>query len=98
METRMNPEDFTDRLKALVGHEVEVTTTVSTDEREIPPGVLEEVGQDYVLIDTKRAEEAGEVESAAQWFVRTSSIIVVLHPSDCSRCAIDAAVAPAPKS
>ncbi len=93
----MNPMDFTGRIKDLVGHEVELTTTAGTDERDIPSGVLEEVGLDYVVIDTRKAEEAGDVESAAQWFVRTASIIVALHPSDCARCAIEAAVAPSRK-
>jgi hypothetical protein len=93
----MESTDFTARLKNLVGHEIEVTTLVNTEERDIPSGVLEEVGPDYVMIDTKKAEEAGNVGSAAQWFVRTASIIVALHPSDCARCAIDAVVAPAAK-
>lgn len=88
----MQSADFTARLRDLIGHEVELTTSVSTEERDIPGGVLEEVGPDYVMIDTRKAEEAGNVGSAAQWFVRTASIIVALHPSDCARCAIDAVV------
>ena len=94
MTNNTNLTDFTERLKNLIGHEIELTTTAGTEDRDIPSGVLEEVGLDYVLIDTRRAEEAGDVESAAQWFVRTASIIVALHPSDCARCAIDAVVAP----
>ena len=90
----MESADFAARLKSLIGHEIEVTTTVNTEERDIPSGTLEEVGLDYVLIDTKKAEEAGNVGSAAQWFVRTDSIIVALHPSDCAHCAIDAVVTP----
>jgi hypothetical protein len=93
----MKSMGFAERLESLVGHEVEVTTTVNDEERDIPCGVLEEVGQDYVLIDTKKAEENGDVGSAAQWFIRTASIVVALHPSDCHRCAIDAALAQAPK-
>lgn len=84
-----------ERLKSLIGHEIEVTTVVNSEERDIPAGTLEEVGLDYILLDTRKAEEAGHVESAAQWFIRTESIIVAMHPSDCGRCAVDAAVGPA---
>ena len=97
MENITNLTSFTERLKSLVGHEIEVTTVVNHEERDIPCGTLEEVGPDYVLIDTKREEEVGNVESAAQWFVRTDSIIVAMHPSDCARCAVEAAVAPRPR-
>lgn len=86
--------DFNDRLKSLVGHEIELTTVVNHEERDIPCGTLDEVGPDFVLIDTRKEEEVGNVESAAQWFVRTDSIIVAMHPSDCGRCAVEAAVAP----
>jgi len=88
----MDSAVFIERLRSLVGHEVELTTMVASEERDIPYGILEEVGQDYVLIDTKKAEEAGNVGSAAQWLVRTDSIVVAMHPSDCARCAIEAAI------
>lgn len=93
----MNSSNFTERLRDLVGHEIELTTSVNSEERDIPAGTLEEVGLDYVLLDTRKAEEVGHVESAAQWFVRTDSIVVAMHPSDCGRCAVDAAVTPRPR-
>jgi hypothetical protein len=93
----MNSMNFTERLKSLVGHEIELTTSINSEDREIPAGILEEVGPDYVLVDTRKAEQDGYVESAAQWFVRTDSIVVAMHPSDCGRCAVEAALRPAAK-
>ena len=96
MEDSPNLTNFTERLKGLVGHEIELTTAINNEERDIPCGTLEEIGPDYLLIDTRKEEEVGNVESAAQWFVRTDSIIVAMHPSDCARCAIEDALAPPP--
>jgi len=80
-----------ERLKALIGHEVFITTQVKDDDREVPGGTLKEVGLDYLVIDTKASEEVGYVERAADWWVRLETVIALCHPYDCRKCVLDAA-------
>ncbi len=78
-----------DRLADLIGHEVFVTTSVGSDDADVPGGVLEEVGTDYALIKTEDEENGGFATSGAQWFVSLAEIIHVVHIADCKRCALD---------
>ncbi len=78
-----------DRLAALVGHEIFVTTSVGSDDADVPGGVLEEVGDDYALVKTEDEENGGFATAGAQWFVSLTEIIHVVHIADCKRCAVD---------
>ena len=78
-----------DRLAALEGHEIFVTTSVGSDDADVPGGVLEEVGDDYALVKTEDEENGGFATSGAQWFVNLAEIIHVVHIADCKRCAVD---------
>lgn len=80
-----------ERLKELIGHEIFVDTLMPGD-KDIPDGILKEVEYDYVVIDTTNAEKIGQVDTAADWFVRMDMIVSVGHPYDCSKCAVDAAI------
>lgn len=78
-----------DRLTTLVGHEIFVTTSVGSDDADVPGGVLEEIGDDYVLVKTEDEENGGFATSGAQWFVSLTEIIHVVHIADCKKCAVD---------
>jgi hypothetical protein len=79
------------RLSRLVGHEIIAFTTLDTTEegRDVPPGRLEEVGEDYIVIRTESVEEGGYAGEGAQWFVSLSRVINVIHQSDCKLCAVE---------
>jgi hypothetical protein len=81
--------ELRERLKELIGHEIFIDTVMPGD-KDIPDGILKEL--DYLVIDTTNAEKSGDVESAADWFVRFDMIVSVGHPYDCAKCAIDAAI------
>lgn len=83
--------ELRERLKELIGHEIFIDTLMP-EGKDIPDGILKEVELDYVVIDTTNAEKSGEVETAADWFVRMEMIVSVGHPYDCSKCAVDAAM------
>ncbi len=84
----MNLEE---RLKGLIGHEIIVVTRIADEEKDIPPGVLEEVGKDYLIIKTEDEEKGGFAITGAQWFLNLPMVIHVIHQADCKKCAIDAA-------
>jgi hypothetical protein len=83
--------ELRERLKELIGHEIFIDTLMP-EGKDIPDGILKEVELDYVVIDTTNAEKSGDVETAADWFVRMEMIVSVGHPYDCSKCAVDAAL------
>ena len=78
-----------ERLKELIGHEIFVDTLMPGD-KDIPDGILKEIELDYLIIDTREAEKTGDVEAAADWFVRLEMIVAIGHPYDCPKCAVDA--------
>lgn len=39
---------FHERLNELIGHEVIVSTRITNEERDVPGGILEEAGEDYL--------------------------------------------------
>lgn len=80
-----------ERLKDLIGHEVFITTTTASEDRDIPGGTLKDVGLDYLVINTQKEEEVGDVGAAADWWVRLEMVITITHPCDCRKCAVDAA-------
>lgn len=77
-----------ERLDKLVGHEVLVSTRIPDDEKDVPGGILEEVGEDYLLIRTEDEEKGGFAITGAQWFVNLSMVIHVIHQADCKKCAV----------
>jgi len=78
-----------ERLKELIGHEVLVTTHIAEEERDVPGGVLKEVGADYLMIKTEDEEKGGFAITGAQWFLNLSMVIHIIHQADCKKCAID---------
>jgi hypothetical protein len=78
-----------ERLMDLIGHEVHVRTRTEDEDRDVPGGTLKEIGLDYLIIDTTVEEELGDVGASADWWVRLEAVIVILHPHDCRKCAVD---------
>ena len=81
-----------ERLKDLIGHEVHISARIEDEDRDVPGGTLKEVGLDYLIIDTEKEEKVGDVGAAADWWVRLETVITILHPHDCRKCAVDAAL------
>jgi len=79
---------YYEKLQALIGHEVIITTFLKDDEREIPPGDIIEVGEDYLVLKTKAEEEGGFALEGAEWFLGLDKVIHIIHQSDCKKCAI----------
>jgi ferredoxin-fold anticodon binding domain-containing protein len=80
-----------ERLNRLIGHEVLVSTRIPDQELDVPGGVLEEVGADYLLIKTEDEGKGGFAKVGAQWFLPLSVVIHIIHQADCKKCAIDEA-------
>ena len=54
-----------ERLTKLIGHEVIVRTRLPDSEENVPPGNLDEVGEDYILIKTESEEKGGFANEGA---------------------------------
>jgi hypothetical protein len=81
-----------EKLEGLIGHEIQLLTTASEDKRDLSGGTLKEIGDDFLLIDTKKEEEAGNGGAAAEWYIWYDDIISIFHPYDCPKCATDCAI------
>jgi hypothetical protein len=84
---------LSERLVNLIGHEIIVTTRLAggseeADDRDVPAGDLQEVGEDYLLVKTESEEKGGFAKEGAEWFINLSTVIHIIHQSDCKKCAI----------
>ena len=84
---------MSERLVNLIGHEIIVITQLALGDeevnaRDIPPGDLQEVGEDYLLVKTESEEKGGFAKEGAEWFVNLKTVMHIIHQSDCKRCAI----------
>ena len=96
--------NLNERLICLTGHEIIINTREtnfiqgeeeSDEELEgsgMPPGVLEEVGDDYLLLKTADEDKGGFADIGAEWFVSLSWVASIIHMRDCKKCAIEAAM------
>jgi hypothetical protein len=97
--------NLNERLMDMVGHEVIINTRemnfiqeVEEDDDDVqentgmPPGVLEEVGVDYVLLKTMDEDKGGFADIGAEWFVSLSWVASIIHLRDCKKCAIESAM------
>jgi hypothetical protein len=81
-----------EKLAGLIGHEIQLLTTASEDKRDLSGGILKEIGDDFLLIDTRKEDDAGNVGTAAEWYIWFDDIISIFHPYDCPKCATDCAI------
>jgi len=77
------------RLENLVSHEILVATSIAGEERDVPGGILAEVGEDYILVKTEDEEKGGFAITGAQWFVRLAAVMHIIHMADCKKCAVE---------
>ena|SRR3990167_7829962 len=87
-----------ERLQALIGHDfvVHMANDPYDDEEypvpNVPHGRLQEVGDGYVIIETKSEEEGGFVGIGSEWIVVLRYVTIILHTTDdCAGCMVDAA-------
>lgn len=80
------------RLELLVGHDFIIDTVNDTEDSGVPPGRLQEAGEDYLIIVTKAEDEGGFVDHAGEWFVPMKDLTNLIHTvTDCAGCAVEAA-------
>ena len=72
----------------LVGHEIIVCTNVPSEDRDVPPGNLEEVGDDYIIVKTEDEAKGGFANEGAEWYIPLNVIVNIIHQSDCKKCAL----------
>jgi hypothetical protein len=81
-----------ERLKQLIRHDFIISMPDDSDEKGVPPGRLQDVGDNYVLIRTKSDEEGGFANEGAEWFVCLPHVSSLIHTiPDCAGCAIEVA-------
>lgn len=81
--------NFIERLKDLVDHEVSIAVAVPDDEQSVPAGILEEVGDDYLIVKTEERKDGEITCTSTQWIVSLFNIIHLIHRADCRKCATD---------
>ena len=70
-----------ERLNELVGHEVSINSTIGAEEQPMNEGILEEVGEDYIVIkpfdspDWPLASIGEYSRMGGHWFVKTKEAI-----------------------
>ena len=85
------------QLQALIGHDVIMNMLHDPyDEKGIPngvpPGRIREVGDGYVIIQTKSEDEGGFVNEGAEWLVSIQYVTSIIHlVPECAGCAVDTA-------
>lgn len=82
------------RLSELVGHEVSINITIG--DQPTNKGILEEVGEDYIVIkpDDYPDWPLDSVEEYSRmgghWFVETKEVTPILHIRGCEKCSAKA--------
>ncbi|MBI4197854.1 MAG: hypothetical protein HY533_01930 [Chloroflexi bacterium] len=81
-----------EHLKQLIGHDFIINMSDDSDEQGVPPGRLQEVGDNYVLIRTKSEEQGGFANEGAEWFVCLPHLTSLIHMiPECAGCAVETA-------
>jgi len=95
-----------DRIVNLIGHEVVINapeevypaedTTGGSEPyygvAEYCEGILEEVGEDYLLIKALDKDQGGVVPTGTEYFAHLEWVNTVTHIRDCKKCAVDSAM------
>ncbi len=91
----MPDENQRQRLKALVGHDMIVNVLHDAHDEEgipsgIPPGRLREIGDDYLLLETRAESDGGFAGEGAEWFVSLQYVTSIIHMvPECTGCLIE---------
>ncbi len=75
-----------ERLMDLIGHEVTITARTDSEARDVPVGIVKEVGPDFVIIGTKSRDKSIGSDAAVDWWVRLAVVVAIIHATDCPKC------------
>ncbi|MCL2679579.1 MAG: hypothetical protein FWF18_04775 [Dehalococcoidia bacterium] len=96
-----------DRIASIIGHEIVVNApeaVFSTTDSGAPDddmcyddavyceGILEEVGEDYLLIKALDRDKGGITPTGTEYFAHLEWVNTVTHVRDCKKCAVEAAM------
>jgi hypothetical protein len=76
-----------ERLNELVGHEIVVITRNDEGETNIPRVILEEIGEDYLIVNTKYTEKTQYSPLNERRFIIVSNVVQIVHQAGCDKCA-----------
>ena len=62
------------------------------DDAEYCEGILEEVGEDYLLIKALDKDKGGVVPTGTEYFAHLEWVNTLTHVRDCKKCAVDSAM------
>lgn len=79
-------------LQQLIGHELFVNQALEDEQETLPGGKLMEVGDDFVTLKVEPEAKGGFGMEDAMWIVPMTSVMSIIHISDCKKCAIEASV------
>ena len=79
-------------LNQLIGHELFFNQTLEDERETLPGGTLLEVGDDFVTLRTEKEDKGGFATEDAVWIVPLSSIMSIIHISDCKKCAVESSI------
>ena len=75
-----------ERLTQLVGHEIFVITHTQNEDNDIPGGILQEVGVDYLVVKTGDEKSGGHAQIGDEWLVALAMIVNIIHGANCPKC------------
>jgi hypothetical protein len=102
-----------DRILTLIGHEVVINAPEEVfppagegaqdeepyyDDAVYCEGILEEVGDDYLLIKALDKDKGGVTPTGTEYFAHLEWVNTVTHVRDCKKCAVEAIVSAPSKS
>ena len=96
-----------DRIISLIGHEIVINAPEEVypagesgpdngepyyEDAVYCEGILEEVGEDYLLIRALDKDRGGIVPTGTEYFAHLEWVNTVTHVRDCKKCAVDSAL------
>jgi hypothetical protein len=84
VERKEKPLKLSERLKMLVGHDIQINTTIESGEMNIPIVILDEVGDDYIEVNVSHSKFGSSGKE--QKIISMSHIIDFVHRPGCAKC------------
>jgi hypothetical protein len=96
-----------DRIMSLIGHEIVINAPEAVfpagedakdsdegyyDEAVYCEGILEEVGDDYLLVKALDRDKGGIEPTGTEYFAHLEWVNTVTHIRDCKKCAVESAM------
>jgi hypothetical protein len=75
-----------ERLKELINHEIVVNNSYDAGEIKIPAVILEEVGEDYLIVITEYNENTQYHPTNERRFINISNVVQIVHKTECKKC------------